>query len=280
MKNPTNPGMNRTGMATSPVLSSQLIAAAKETEPSMAGDERAVAAVRISYARGAEPMGTMPPPGSLKELATTAMKALKGEKPTVFIDKLGERLAFERSGTRLYEALLSKFDAFGTWRGGPTRQQLEEIHAEEMGHFAMLHEAMIRLGSDPTAITPSANLHANLSEGILKVVLDPRADLRQSLEGILLAELADNDCWENLIDLAVSLDQDELGALFEQALSAEQRHLRRVRTWIGAALSEDALGGMNGRMTSRTERGERGASSVVTKRRPVMAKTSRKRRGP
>ena len=35
----------------------------------------------------------------------TALNKLVGVSPEVLIDKLGERLAFERTGTRLYDAL-------------------------------------------------------------------------------------------------------------------------------------------------------------------------------
>jgi len=206
MKNPTSPGMNRTGMAIHPRQSAQLLAATSETQPSMKGDGELVAEMRIQYAQESEPIGTMPPPASPREMAKTAVKMLKGEKPSVLLDKLGERLGFERSGVRLYEALLSKWDAFGSWRGGPSRAQLEEIHNDELAHFNMLVEMMTRLGSDPTAITPSANVHAVASEGILKVVSDPRIDLCYLLEVVMVVELADNECWENLIALACSLD--------------------------------------------------------------------------
>ena len=61
-----------------------------------------------------------------------------GAQPTLFLDKLGERLAFERSGTRLYEALVSKHDAFGSFAGGPSKGDLEAILQEEYRHFTML----------------------------------------------------------------------------------------------------------------------------------------------
>jgi hypothetical protein len=48
----------------------------------------------------------VPPPTSMKGMAKSALQALKGEKATVLIDKLAERLAFERTGTRLYETLI------------------------------------------------------------------------------------------------------------------------------------------------------------------------------
>jgi hypothetical protein len=44
----------------------------------------------------------------VKGVAKTGMQKLTGKKPEVLIDKLGARLAFERTGTRLYDALLGK----------------------------------------------------------------------------------------------------------------------------------------------------------------------------
>src|SRR5687768_8297078 len=118
------------------------------------------------------------------------------------MDKLGERLAFERTGTRLYEALVSKHEAFGSFPGGPSRDDLEHIRHEEFQHFTLLQSVITQYGGDPTAVTPSADLHATAAHGIQMVLVDPRTTLLQSLEAMLLAELADNACWETLIALA------------------------------------------------------------------------------
>ena len=64
----------------------------------------------------------MPVPGNLKGAAKAAVKALKGEKAAVFLDKLGERLAFERTGVRLYEAVLAKVPAARSSKG-PSRSR-------------------------------------------------------------------------------------------------------------------------------------------------------------
>jgi hypothetical protein len=45
--------------------------------------------------------------GSLKK----GVAKLKGISPNMFLDKLGERIAFERTGTRLYDELISKYRA-------------------------------------------------------------------------------------------------------------------------------------------------------------------------
>ena len=107
-----------------------------------------------------------------------------GAHPVVFLDKLGARLAFERMGTRLWEALLSKFDSYGSFTGGPTRDELERIATEEFEHFRLLNEAMIGLGADPTVVTPSANLQANLSKaaGLFQAPLSKAARLAAALQ--------------------------------------------------------------------------------------------------
>lgn len=237
----TKLGLNRTGIKANPIESARMLEVPELTRPSSEGDGLAlIAQKRVDVSAESETMGTLPPPASVKELATTAVKMLTGKKAPIFIDKLGERLAFERSGTRLYDAAISKFDAFGSWAGGPTREELVHIRNEELRHFHLLHDVIESLGSDPTAVTPSANIVAVASKGLFLVCTDPRTSLHQTLEAILIAELSDNDCWENLIDLAETMGRDDLAAEFAEALDNEREHLRNVRMWLASALSEEA----------------------------------------
>ncbi|HEY2029067.1 MAG TPA: ferritin-like domain-containing protein [Myxococcales bacterium] len=229
-------GLNRTGIATSPIDSPDVLKGAQVGLPVHSSVGRDAAAARRELAREAEPIGHVPLPASLKGMAKTAMTALKGEKASVFIDKLGERLAFERSGTRLYELVLLKGEAYPTWEGGPAIAELREHHDEELAHFGLLQECLTQLGADPTAMTPSADLAINLSIGLPQVLSDPRTSLRECLEGVLIAELADNACWETLIELARELGQSEMATRFEHALRNEQQHLRRVQGWVRTAV--------------------------------------------
>ena len=52
-----------------------------------------------------------------------------------------------------------------------------------------------------------------------------------ALHAILVAELADNDAWEELVSLAQEMGQDEMAAQFEEARDAEREHLATVRKW-------------------------------------------------
>lgn len=240
MKQPTDMGLNRSGLATAPVMAPSMLEVPALTHPTHEGEEGLFAEERISYSQEGEPAVTMPPPASMKELATSTVKLLKGEKATVLIDKLGERLAFERSGVRLYEALISKFDAFGTFEGGPSREDLVHILNEEREHFQLLAQTIRSLGSDFTAVTPSANVHDVMSEGLRAVMTDPRTNLQQGLEAALLAELADNDCWTNLIRLATQLGGEDLAKKFTRCLENEEEHLSKVRSWISASIEDQA----------------------------------------
>jgi hypothetical protein len=228
-------GKNRTGIATSREAAERMIEGTNEFRPDAPGDERAIAEVRESFAKDAEPLGSVPPPTSVEGLVTTAVRGLKGTRPTQFIDKLGERLAFERSGVRLYEALISKFTTFGGFDGGPQLSQLEENMLEEHEHFRLLTQVVTQLGGDPTVMTPSADLHATMTKGILEVMVDARTTFVQGLEALLVVELADNECWETLIELARENGEEELVTQFERAREEEAEHLEDVRGWLAAA---------------------------------------------
>ncbi|KYF61378.1 ferritin-like domain-containing protein [Sorangium cellulosum] len=242
MKTETTAGMNRTGMDMSPMDSKELVVGARIMPPSSAGDDSAIASVMAHYARREERVGTMPPPGTLKGAVKTALQALKGEAPLVLLDKLGERLAFERAGSRLWKGVLAKFDALGSFEGGPTREEIELIYSEESEHFLLIASVIRMLGADPTAETPLADVHGVASCGLIKVVTDPRTNLADALEAMLIAELTDNDAWDVLIEISQGLNDQALMNQFIAARAAEARHLTMVRTWIKASVIARANG--------------------------------------
>ncbi|HEX6242613.1 MAG TPA: ferritin-like domain-containing protein [Polyangiales bacterium] len=231
----TTLGANRTGIATAPRLTAEMLEGSKEFSPDGAGDQREIALARTDVAREAEPVGSVPPPPTLKGMLKSAAQVLKGESPTLFIDKLGERLAFERTGVRVYEAALSKLEALGSFEGGPSRGELEAILADEFAHFILLQDALRRLGADPTVMTPSADIHATIGKGAVEVVVDPRTTLLQTLEAVLVIELADNECWDQLTQLAAAAGQVELAHQFAAAGAEEQEHLAKIRRYVAAA---------------------------------------------
>lgn len=243
MRQPIEVGNNRTGIKRSPIDSRRTEEGARQGEADVTGNGGGLAELeqaRIAFSRDAEPLGTMPPPVGVSGMAKTVVEKLKGNTPTVLLDQLGARLAFERTGTRLYEALLVKHAAAHVHDGGPTREELEIIRDDELRHFGMLEAAMRDLGGDPTAVTPSADVQGVAGMGLIQVLGDPRTTLTQGLEAILIAELADNDSWKLLIDLAEELGHDSLAEQCKLALHDEARHLALVRKWLSVAVRGQA----------------------------------------
>lgn len=208
----------------------------------MMADGHAAESMRHAYMKGAEPVGTVPPPATVKGMAKAAMQALKGDKANVLIDKIAERMAFERTGTRVYEGLISKMDAIGSFQGGPKRGDLVHFHDEEREHFALLKQCLEQLGADPTAMTPSADITAVEATGVLQVLGDPRTTMPQCLQALLVLELVDQDSWRMLIDLAQRAGQDDMAKQFQRAEKEEEQHLSSVRQWV-SRYSVDSLEG-------------------------------------
>lgn len=219
-------GPNHTGVATHEDRTEEMVEGTLVFRPSSTGTTVADDAVRIDYARQSDELGlgSVPPP----------TEAAADDRTALMLDKLGERLAFERTGVRLYEALVSKHEAFGGHPGGPTRDELLEILNDEHRHFSMLVEVVEGVGGDPTAVTPAADVVGTVAMGVVKVITDHRTTLLQSLEAILVAELADRDGWSLLVELARELGDDDMVAQFVHAEQAEIRHVARVRAWIRA----------------------------------------------
>jgi rubrerythrin len=240
MKHPTDSGMNKTGIDMSPIDIQELLSGVEASNPSSQGDEQTLASYRSSYILDADPIGSVPVPGSLKGAAKTGMQKLMGRKPEVLLDKLGARLAFERAGTRLYDALLSKCLSRSDEADGLPMDRLQEFRNEEAQHFALVWDAMKGLGADPTAVTPGADVEGVASIGLMQVMTDPRTSVAQSLHAIHIAELADHDGWELLIKLAEELGQDDMASKFKGALMEEEQHLATIRELIEKACLGEA----------------------------------------
>lgn len=227
-------GMNRTGIQMSPVDAKAM----QEIEPQVAqvdGDE-AVALVRAAYIAEANSLGSVPLPTTLRGSLATGSMLLKGESPQLLMDKLGERIASERTGTRLYDALIAKCEVLLDDTISMTMDDLRRIRADEARHMALVADAVDTLGGDPTAVTPSADLAGVESMGLIQVMNDPRTSIAQCLHALLTAELADRAGWEMLIALADAQDLDDLVLQFSEALDAEREHLALVETWYAEAI--------------------------------------------
>ena len=213
--------MNQSGMLTAPDGGEKMLENIELTKPAR-GDETSLAKIRLEYAKDAGPVGTIPEP------TPPGVAAL-------LMDKLGERMAFERSGTRLYDALLVKCGADRA--KAISAKDIKHIRDEEAMHFALIGAAIESLGGDPTAQTPSADVAGVEGMGLMQVLNDPKTTVAQALHAILVAEMTDNAAWDELIELTAQVGNDDLVARFSKARDNEQEHLEKVQGWYKEALN-------------------------------------------
>lgn len=230
---PTEIGENRTGTATSPLGYHALKEMSGDTSMP---DTSALEEMRLSYSEESEPVGTMPTPMKIKGVVKAAISTMKGESASVLLDKLGERLAFERTGVRLYDALLVKLQASHTHDPSISIEDLEEIRDDELRHAGLLAAALESMGADPTAVTPCADVAGVMGSGFVAVLTDSKTTLTQCLNTMLMVELADVAGWELLIELTDQLQQEELADEFRMAAEEEDRHEMKIREWLRVAV--------------------------------------------
>jgi rubrerythrin len=279
--------VNQTGIMANPDLAAELIEGAKKTIPSSESNGKQVEANRAEYLKEGLPIGS-PPVIVLNDRAGEEEMFADADRMSVLLDKLGERLAFERQGTRLYEAFIQKLEQAALEESaGPSSEDLRHICDEELEHFKLLQKTIAKIGGDATVETPSADVVGVLSHGIMQIVLDPRTTIPQTLQAILSAELADNDGWQMLGKLAGQLRFPDLVTKCEKAFEEEQEHLENVRGWLsdmtlGEAVGEEQALDANSeqrpqrRQSKRPKRSTQTRSAKRTKK--VGRKSTKKRR--
>ena len=219
MEMQTEVGMNHSGMLVAEDGGEKMLENTELTKPK-GGDETELAKIRFEYARDADPVGTLPEPQQSGVMA-------------VLMDKLGERMAFERAGTRLYDALMVKCAADASKI--VSSKELKHIRDEEAVHFALVGAAIQALGGDPTAQTPGADVAGVEGMGLMQVLNDPKTTVAQALHAILVAEMTDNAAWDELIELTTEAGNEDLVERFTAAREEEREHLVKVQEWYKAA---------------------------------------------
>jgi hypothetical protein len=233
-------GMNKTGVQMSPLNSKRMLEEDQRIlTRGQPGDETQMAELRQAYIREANGYGSIPVPGTMKGMASMAMDMLKGDRPQILLDKLAERLAMERTATRLYDALLTKLAVANAGTVSITTEDVASIRGDEARHALLIADAIASIGGDPTAMTPSADNVGVEAMGLVQVLSDPRASLAQSLHALLTAELSDGVGWETLIALAHEHGQRDMVDGFSDALLQERKHQAMIQAWYEEAIGLD-----------------------------------------
>jgi len=224
-------GANMTGVQMSPKDTKSLLEAVEQILPDVPGDAKAIKAERLVRNEEAERIGSVPVPGSVKGVLKTTFDMVKGKSPEILIDKLGERLAFERNGVRLYDAMIAKAKALDG-ADAELVNVLRHIREEEFEHMNLVRQAIETLGGDPTAMTPCADVAGVKSMGVMQVLTDPRTNIAQGMGALLTVELEDNAAWELLIELAEAGGHPDIATRFQKAKEQEDDHLLKIKTLV------------------------------------------------
>lgn len=245
MQNATHLGLNRTGADMSPLDIQSMQSYADDNSPAHLDDPVAgpgLTAIRSEYILEAERIGSVPLPASLSGTVTTGVAKLTGKNPEVLIDKLGERLAFERTGVRLYQALIDKVSTFAEPESLPfSLADLERIRDQELEHMHLLVSVIDDMGADPTAETPCADVAGVTAGGVMQTLTDPRTSIAQCLMAILTAELTDHSGWTLLVELGKTFNRgEEVVEQFRAAHQHEEQHVQLVQQWLSRIVLEEA----------------------------------------
>jgi rubrerythrin len=217
-------GTNFTGIKLSPSNKKKMLFAVESHPADIKGDQFILEKERIQMIKEAESIGSVTFTSNQK--STSNKLVLDAE---LLIDKLGERLAYERAGVRFYEAALAKADAF---KRKDLSEELIHIKDEEAEHMSIIKNAIETLGADPTEMTPCADISGVLGQGFMQVLTDPRTSIPQMLNTLVSIELTDNAAWELLINIALKSGQEKIAKNFQSALVQEEEHLRTIKSLL------------------------------------------------
>jgi rubrerythrin len=170
------------------------------------------------------------------------MKRLAEKNRSKVIDLLTERLAFERAGVKLYDAILARMESSAEEEVVAMVDQMREYRNQEWEHEEFLEEQIRELGGDGHGQTELARLTHRESLGIEEVVFDPTSPLPHLFHALLTAELVDNAGWDLLVELADEAGDKEAKKGFKRCLKEEEAHLVFVREAMERFARRDVLG--------------------------------------
>lgn len=228
MPNAAKLGHNVTGAQMSPEDTKEMMEAVEKYPPDVAGDSTKYAKERQVMTAASDGVGSVPVPGSTKGKLKSTFDKMLGKEPELLVDKLGERLAFERTGVRLYDAVIAKLGESNS-AGKKMIPDLKRIRDEEAEHMFLIKDAIETLGADPTAMTPCADLVGVMAVGPMQIVTDPRTNASQALNALLTLELTDNAAWEALIELTDKGGHPKIAKSFKKAVEQEEEHLQTIK---------------------------------------------------
>jgi rubrerythrin len=170
------------------------------------------------------------------------MKQLIKHNRAKVIDLLAGRLAFERAGVRLYDAVIAKLRALRDPGLLLVLGQLQDYRDEEKEHEEWLATQIRELGGDTSVETDMVRLETRESRGIGDVILDGDNDVMHLFHALYAAELADNASWDLLLALADEAGDRDAKKAFKRRLREEDKHLGFARQVVERLARRSVLG--------------------------------------
>jgi bacterioferritin (cytochrome b1) len=169
------------------------------------------------------------------------MKKLAEKNVGRVINLLNERLAFERAGVKLYDAILERMRSSGDPQIQRMVEQMQEHREDEKRHEEWLEEQIRALGGDAHTPSEKSILVQAESQGIEHVIQrDPL--LPHDFHALLVAELADNAGWDLLVQLADEVGDRDAKKEFKKRLHEEEEHLLFVRKAVEQFAKQELTG--------------------------------------
>ena len=170
------------------------------------------------------------------------MLLLAKENAPRVLDVLSGRLGFERTGVKLYDAVIEKIGRRGDQRYLALVPTLRKHRNEEKAHEEWLESCIRELGGTAHETTDMVRLEAEESQGIQNVILDGHTKVLDLLHALLAAELSDNAGWDLLVKLAGDLGDREGKVEFAKRLAEEIKHLAFLREAVIRATEMEITG--------------------------------------
>jgi len=146
--------------------------------------------------------------------------------------QLRERLAFVRTSTRLYEALLTMLEAApAAHQYDVSRDNVVRFRSEEAAHFELLCECIESLGTDPLTFISADRAPPVRVDLARQGAAGSSERIANTLQHLLDLKRTDRSAWELLVATARTFGHDELARRFGHAWSEAAQHVHQLRAW-------------------------------------------------
>jgi bacterioferritin (cytochrome b1) len=170
------------------------------------------------------------------------MEKLAAKNTSRVLDLLSGRLAFERTGVKLYDTVIDKIERNPDARYHRLLDYLRHIRQEEKQHEEWLEAQIRSIGGTAHETTAMSQLESEESQGVINVIVDGHEEVTHLLHALLAAELSDNAGWDLLVKLADDAGDRASKLEFQRRLMDEVKHLAFIREAVIRATELEVLG--------------------------------------